>query len=142
MMTEEQIAKYVGKAYAEGAQGPDAFNCWGLLMHIERTYFDMHLPILPIGDEARCFASFAEMVRGGYWEQVEQPRDGDGVLLRGGTAPHVGVYLRGGVLHSIDPFGVVWQKQITIKATFGRTKYYRFHERKSDRTYGPIPPAL
>lgn len=138
-MTDEQIDSYVGLPYLEGGTTRDGFNCWGLLYHITTEYFNRDIPILPIGDEVACSSIFADMIRQGSWEQVNLPVDGDGVLLRGGTAPHVGVFLNGGVLHSIDPVGVIWTPFHMLPTLFGRTKYYRFHdERPSSISSRPV----
>jgi len=129
-LTPAQISALVGKRYELGADGPDAYDCRGLLLHCQRTYFGKALPDLPMGHEMRDL--FAEQLASGAWEQVEQPRHGDAVLLRGGDHPHVGVWLvcdgAAGVLHALEGVGVIWSPQPTLRMLgFSRVRYIRFH---------------
>lgn len=107
-MTPEQIAAYVGKPYQLGGEGPDVFDCRGLLRAVLRDHFSVELPALlnePV-------AMMAGQLGAGLWQIVQVPGHGDGVLMRGGNDPHVGVYLEGpapGVLHAWEGARqVVW----------------------------------
>lgn len=131
-MNADQVNVYIGMDYEAGSFGPTTFNCWGLLHHIQNTYFGVNLPIAPIGDAVACLDLFESGVHGGLWSKLEQPEHGAGALLRGGNSPHVGIYLDidgGGILHALENVGViftpVWQLR---KMQFGRTTYYRFNK--------------
>lgn len=131
-MTPEQINAYIGKPYAEGGNGPDAYDCRGLLIHFQRTYFGQNIPDLPMGDEMRDL--FQRKLDAQSWEVVANPRHGDCVLLRGGAQPHVGVYVdpiggECGVVHSLEGAGVVFTHASRLRAQgFSRVQYIRFHE--------------
>lgn len=128
-MTPEQITGLVGKRYALGADGPDAYDCRGLLLHCQRTFFGKPLPELPMGQGMRDL--FGEKLASGAWEQVERPEHGDAALLRGGDYPHVGIWLTcvgPGVLHALDGVGVIWSPQNTLRLLgFSRIRFIRFH---------------
>ena len=130
-MTPEQVTALIGKRYELGADGPDAYDCRGLLLHCQRQYFDKPLPDLPMGHAMRDL--FGERLAAGVWEQVAVPTHGDAALLRGGDHPHVGIYLvldEPGVLHALDGVGVIWSPAHTLRLMgFSRTTYVRFHER-------------
>lgn len=107
-MTPVEIASYIGKPYRLGCEGPDEYDCRGLLRAVMRDHFGVQLPELftdPV-------AALAAKVAAGAWRQSSQPEHGDGVIMRGGNDPHVGVYLvpgSPGVLHAWSGAGqVVW----------------------------------
>jgi cell wall-associated NlpC family hydrolase len=129
-MTPDQITQLVGKRYELGADGPDAFDCRGLLLHCQRTYFGHALPNLPFGQDMRKL--FAEKLDSGIWEQVDRPVHGDGVILRGGDHPHVGIWLTcdgAGVLHALEGVGVIWTREHKLRLMgFSRRRYIRFHD--------------
>lgn len=128
-MTPDDIIKYLGMAHVPGGTGPDQWDCWNFLRYLEETYFDVVLPIAPIGDEAACRAIFKEKCETGQWLQVSIPQHGDCALMRGGSYPHVGMYLDfdgGGIIHAMEKVGVIWTRlQILHSIGFGRTTYYR-----------------
>jgi len=130
-MTPEQVENYLGIPYKEGGMGPDSYNCWGLLRHIQTTYFDTNMPIAPIGDAERCQQMFKDHVEASVWAVDEVPQHGYGALMRGGNNPHVGVYLEfdgGGILHALEGVGVVFTP-ITDLGFHGyaRVTYYRLN---------------
>lgn len=129
-MTPEQVTALIGKRYELGGDGPDAYDCRGLLLHCQRQYFGKPLPDLPMGHAMRDL--FGAQLASGMWEQVSSPRHGDAALLRGGDHPHVGVHLmldEPGVLHALDGVGVIWSPFHTLRLLgFSRVTYVRFHD--------------
>lgn len=124
-----EFAQYIGKAWESGAQGPEAYDCWGLLRHIQWKHFGKDLPcIRGLSVEER-----RDLHRDGLareeWHPVSTPMHGDAALLRGGDSPHVGVYLDidgGGILHSLEGVGVIFSKRIALAAQgYGRIQYYQ-----------------
>lgn len=129
-MNAEQAGLLVGLPYKEGSFGPDDFNCWGLLNFVQREYFNVTMPIAPLGDAEGCLALAKNCLETEVWARVEIPQHGDGALMRGGNDPHVGVYLEidgGGILHALEGEGVVFTHLPSLNhCGFGRTTYYRF----------------
>lgn len=131
-MKATDVVTYIGLPWRAGATGPDEYDCWGLLRHIEAVYFNVYLPQILVGDEAACREMFDVKINSHEWESVQYPRHGDGVLLRGGSSPHVGVWLDfdgGGILHAIEKHGVIFtQPRGLVSLGFGRSAYYRFQK--------------
>lgn len=131
-MTPAQVNAYCGKPYKLGAMGPNEFDCRGLMVHIERTYYAHNLPNLPDGEAMRSM--YAKRLESGIWQLVDTPKDGDGAILRGGDMPHVGVYLEltpteKGVIHSLEGVGVIFTHKHRLRTLgFSRVQYIRFFE--------------
>ncbi|SDV49829.1 NlpC/P60 family protein [Chitinasiproducens palmae] len=128
-MNASDAAQYIGKRWEAGARGPDAWDCWGLLLHVQREHFGLALPELP-GTEMQTRAVYQGKLVTGEWELIDRPEHGAGALLRGGREPHVGVWLAiegGGVLHALEGFGVIWTPGRDLRRLgYSRTRYHRF----------------
>jgi cell wall-associated NlpC family hydrolase len=129
-MTLDEVRSYLGKPYVAGADGPDAFDCRGLVCWILRHHFSRDVPNLPIGPQLGDL--WSESITSGAWETVDLPKHGDAVVLRGGADPHVGVYLEvpsPGVLHAWEGVGqVVWTPIDRLRfAGFSRRTFVRCH---------------
>lgn len=78
---EGMLAPYIGKPWARGADGPDAFDCWGLVTAAARDVFGLHFPNLP--HSAHAPADVARMAAGylasGEW--LETPHAHAGAVL-------------------------------------------------------------
>lgn len=137
-MTPEQVMHYMNGEYhwkIDGT-GPLDFNCWYFLRHIQQTYFKKALPEAQLGDEAFLRAMFADKVNKGLWQPVHPPKHGDAVLLKGGSDPHVGVYLNidgGMVLHAMQNYDIMATPLRNLRILgFGREIYYRINEEYID----------
>lgn len=129
-MTPADVRPYLGLPYRLGADGPDAFDCRGLVRVVLRKHFGRAVPPLPLGTDLG--ALWASSVASGMWETVDHPAPGDGVVMRGGDDPHVGVYLEAGeagVLHAYEASGqVVWTPMDRLRLTgFSRLSFVRCH---------------
>jgi cell wall-associated NlpC family hydrolase len=129
-MTPADINRYIGLHWVAGARGPESFDCWGLLRHVQDAHFGIEIPDVPaFGAVAR--EMYDERMNSREWEIVDQPFHGAGVLMRGGDDAHVGIWLDlegGGVLHSMERVGVIWSPKLTLRMLgFCRLKFYRFH---------------
>jgi len=127
-MTADQVIPYLGRPWAAGARGPAAYDCWGLLKAVREAHFGGGIPDTVLGDPARDL--YAEKMRSGAWEIVATPAHGDGVLMREGDQPHVGIYLDldgGGILHCEEGRGVVFDDLRSLRLMGYVPKYYRIH---------------
>jgi cell wall-associated NlpC family hydrolase len=107
--------RYSGAAWEAGAEGPEAYDCWGLVRAVLRDQYGIELPAVPHVDRddvreiVREFAGHPERVN---WAPVTRPRGGDVVELSHSRIPHhVGVWVDadgGGVLHAVEGSGVVF----------------------------------
>lgn len=129
-------APYIGLPWRAGARGPQAYDCWGLFLAIQRAHFGRQLPEIPVDATdlraiAGTFKSHPERQR---WAFVTAPSTGDAVLLRQSRYPiHVGIWLEadgGGVLHCVKESGVVYQKIPELLLHGWRVEgFYQFMER-------------
>lgn len=129
-MTPAEVRSYIGLPYRLGADGPDAYDCRGLVCVVLRRHFGREVPSLPVGPELA--ALWTENMGARVWETVSEPEVGDAVVLRGGNDPHVGVYLEvggPGVLHALAAAGqVVWTPLDRLRALgFSRLSFVRCH---------------
>jgi cell wall-associated NlpC family hydrolase len=103
---------YVGKPWANGAAGPLAFDCWGLVRAVYAERFGIVLPAVDCDAHAPLAVrhAFAAGRQGEDWLPVADRREGDVVLMGQARRPHhVGVWVAGGVLHAVEGSGVVHQ---------------------------------
>ncbi len=125
----------IGHPYRLGGQGPDAFDCWGLVRWVIARRFSRELPLIPIGasDARMILTAFRDHPERQNWSLVTNPIEGDCVLMRKSRHPvHVGVWLivdGGGVLHAIEGNGVVFQRVRDLTASGWRIEgFYRRNE--------------
>lgn len=128
-MNVEQMNEYIGIPWKKDGNGPDAYNCWTFLAHMQRVHFGVEMPLVTPGDAAGSAAVHEARLRSGEWVIVKQPKHGDGCLLKGGMSPHVGLYLdieNGGVLHCMEGAGVVFTPFNDLsRSGYARAIFYR-----------------
>lgn len=87
------VDQYIGKPWREGAAGPDAFDCWGLMQTAAADLYGLALPHLAATIAGRR-----------QWVETARLCPGHVVALldNRGHPYHVGLYVGGGlVLHTI-----------------------------------------
>jgi cell wall-associated NlpC family hydrolase len=116
-MGPNDVMKLIGAPYKPGEKGPTYFDCWGLTVHVEWTYFGRWIEWFPhteLSLRSRVEAMRQIDVRrtAAGWKIVDKPRHGSIVLMSHANYPHhSGVFLEldgGGVLHTEEKFGVVF----------------------------------
>lgn len=124
----------IGKPWISGASGPEAFDCWGLLRFVFAARRGIDLPFFE-GVETLGLAGVVEAARQQVpeWEPTLTPTHLCGVAMGGNRATvHVGLWLDeggGGILHSFQGGGVVFQKPATIQQR-GMQNFQYFKHRK------------
>jgi cell wall-associated NlpC family hydrolase len=124
-------AHYVGLPWVKGAEGPHAYDCWGLVRHVQRAHFHRELPAIDL--DALDLAAIEGVLAGGVhdrrWLRTPHPLEGDGVIVAQGRNIHVGVWIDydgGRVLHSVGGWGVVCTDLLRMRAAgMGRLRFYR-----------------
>ncbi|MDD4926928.1 MAG: NlpC/P60 family protein [Methylotenera sp.] len=124
---------YIGIPWANGAQGPDAFDCWALVRHVNREHYGRELPIIQVDahDVDAVHDAFAHHPEKSRWQPVAIPQDGDCVLThKGEEIDHVGVFLDidgGKILHALQGSGVVCTAPSVLKRMgWFPLAFYRF----------------
>lgn len=125
--------EYIGKPWVVASDGPDAYDCWGLVVEIHRRFYGRTLEIIPVEENnlkalIRTIDAHPERQR---WETVNKPKEGDIALMRQSRHPiHVGIWLDvdgGGILHCIQGAGVVFQNLLSLSSTGWKIEnYYRY----------------
>ena len=135
----EELTRLIGLPWVAGARGPEAYDCWGLFLAVQRQHFGRDLPEIPVDAlnlraVLNAFTAHPERQR---WQPVSAAEEGDAVLMRQSRYPvHIGVWLDidgGGVLHAVRNAGVVFQTLAALDAHGWRIEgHYRFQD-------GPTP---
>lgn len=125
---------FVGLPYREGARGPDAYDCYGLVAAVLKAARGVELPDWYQGGPGAQAASRAISaalegeVSGGRSVRVECPADYDVAIVGSRLRPHhVGVVIEGGVLHASKPFGSTWHPIDRFARLYPHTEFYRWH---------------
>lgn len=113
------FARHIGKPYRRGADGPDAFDCWGLVRAYFRETHAIEFDPLTIDGRVEESAGNVQAIMrsaraGGMRPQPGAvPRPEDVVLLRARGILHAGVAVRRGsglaLLHATSGAGVLCQ---------------------------------
>jgi cell wall-associated NlpC family hydrolase len=111
--------QYIGLPWVAGQDGPDAFDCWGFFRHVQRVQFGREVPAVEVRSlHAGAVRQTLKEHKYLGWARVENPREGDAVLMPRFDEVHIGIWLevnKGGVLHCARGFGVVMQSQHAIR---------------------------
>lgn len=95
-------ARYLGLPWAPGAEGPQAFDCWGLARHVQRVHYGRPLPQLRVA-ALRTQAGPAqtrallELVRRSGWRLLDDwytMADGDLLRMQSSEGPHIGTVVQ------------------------------------------------
>lgn len=118
--TEKHWAAFlVGKEYSDGTNGkstdgPDTFNCWGLVRWVFINVFGIAMPVISVGASAESRADAIRQVEdaSGWRPCLDSlPRDRDILLMWSDSGRHVGLalHVNGGMhmLHAIEGTGVI-----------------------------------
>lgn len=128
----EQISDYVKLKWESGATGPDKYDCQGLVVHIQKKFYNRIMPDVKVNSD-NLFSVVKAIAKNKVWEQfekIEVPEDGCIVKMFTSEDPsHLGTYIdidRGGVLHSLRKQGVVWDSMFVLKKTYSKIEFWRF----------------
>lgn len=137
MNTFDYINSVVGKPWVNRAEGPDAFDCFGIVLDSFRQLDHIELPQIPAYQDIHgtTGAGVNAEKQCAHWRR-SQPRDG--AVMVGYTqvgdaivATHVGRCLAGGVLHALgktDGTGSVQHHSYQlINRLFEKVEYYAFN---------------
>lgn len=109
---------YIGKPWANGATGPDAYDCFGVVRAVYLDQLGIYIP--PVNVDALQPLAVARAMRDydySDWDQVAEPsNEFDVVEMSLNSKPHhVGVFVDGGVLTSVEGSGVIYQSLVSLK---------------------------
>jgi hypothetical protein len=123
-MTLADVQDLVGKPYAHGARGPDAYDCWGLCVEVYRRR-GIDLPDYAVREltheetTALILGHAADradwIVKPDDWCFVFDKRNG-----------HIGLHFRGQVLHCARMLGCIVQRLGDFALTHPRSAFARW----------------
>lgn len=101
MKPSDYINEVVGKPWQRGADGPSAFDCWGLIIDSFRKIDGIELPSIGEYSVAVADDKMVEALSAQRWHKLEKPKDGCVVCcFVDGSLQHVGRLFYGKMLHS------------------------------------------
>ena len=82
---------FIGKPYADGGRGPDAFDCWGLVREVLARTTGVHLPYYEYGTNRHSRNTLIDSLRPGF-SKIDGPEEFALVLAHtGNRRPHIGI---------------------------------------------------
>lgn len=130
MKQEEYINLTVGKPYRKGADGPDEFDCWGIVVDSFRKIEGVEIQGIANRDDCDLDASATDQLENTInW--LESPRNDADIFCcyQGGVMVHIGRILCNKALHSCDIHGgspvAIWPWR-KIELLYGDVKYFKF----------------
>lgn len=115
-------AQYIGTPWVAGES-----DCWHFARRVWRERFGVEVPAVPVdvGNPFTARRVLRDHVERAEWMQVDTPSEGDGVMMaKGARVCHVGIWVNGGVLHSVEGAGVVWTVDVR-RLGYRVAGYYR-----------------
>lgn len=110
----DTINALLGRPYVLGAQGPEAFDCYGLARQLQADLFERPMPAFEMPGQAgrtAIAAAIAVHPERQRWREIEAPVDGALITMARNTVGyHIGTWLAedGGIIvHAIEDCGVV-----------------------------------
>ena len=129
MMTPEDFCNNAnGKPWVNRAEGPDSFDCWGLVLASFREIDGIELPSIPGYADKKCSTEqAAKQVNMSRFNEC-QPRNGAimAIFKNNGDLEHVGRCLCGRVLHATSGMGVRWESYQAINRRNNNIRYYKY----------------
>ena len=129
MTPEDYINMVVGKPWKNRAEGPDEFDCWGIVIDSFRKIEGIEVPQVAGYANAECTTNQAalEEIKTGQWSPSQPSNGAIMVAKEGDKITHVGRVLGGGVLHALGKNNlgsVKWSPFRTINKIFTQVGYY------------------
>lgn len=134
MTSIESFTYLLGKPWVSGADGPEAFDCWGLVKYVYRENLGIELPEL-VGISRKSLLDISRNINeevAHTWEELHEPLHLCGVSMGGNLRPyHVGLWVDDGastgVLHAHNSHGVMFQSLQSIKNSgMQHVAFFRF----------------
>ena len=125
-LTIGDVGDLIGKPYAPGARGPDAFDCWGVCAEVYRRAGLVlpdytHEPLTRAQTAALMVGIAADRA-----EWIETPEAWCFAFDR--RRGHVGLYWRGSVLHAARKVGCILQRLNQFAVMYPGTTFARWRD--------------
>ena len=133
MIAEDYINRAIGKPWVNRAEGPEEFDCWGIVIDSFLKIDGLVLPQIEGYKDKGCQTSKAAQQAFDSKSYIKcQPTDGAIMTaFFGDKLVHVGRCLCGGVLHATEGIGVRFDKYRVITSVNQRVEYYKYVDNSS-----------
>lgn len=138
-MSLDTLVDLMGKPWRVGATGPDAYDCWSLVVEVQRRLFERKLPAHQAKsyDIRELVKYIEECPERRQWRKTTKAHHGALVEMSHRKHPHhVGVWLvtpsGEGVLHCQCVGGVQWTPQNILSAEGWNAKGLTYYEYVGD----------
>jgi cell wall-associated NlpC family hydrolase len=128
-MTPEEFCNHAnGKPWVNRAEGPEAYDCWGLVLASFREIDGVDLPQCAGYADKNCETAEAAKQIDMTRFNLSQPTNGAimAVFDNHKNLLHVGRCLCGRVLHATNAMGVCWHSYQTINDRFKNIRYFKY----------------
>ena len=118
--------EYIGIPYKLGGRDREGLDCYGLVAMVFREHFDIQVPDwvtagMSLQDKSNAIN---DVLGTGEWTPLPKPtHQCMAVCHRTKLAHHIGIVWGRGVLHAIDPVGVVWEELPRFERRFTVVEY-------------------
>ena len=129
MTINEYIQMVIGKPWKDRATGPDAFDCWGLVVDSYRKIEGIDRPVVSgYYEGVQTDECFSKEIKNNHWIESEEPVAGLVFVCYGsGGANHVGRMIDSRhCLHSPHGGSGVQVNTLAAMQRLDRSKTYRF----------------
>jgi len=131
-MDTQWLTECLGKPWRAYATGPDAWDCYGLVVHgfdqLHGVRLDRHIDV-PTKQPTAFMRAVAAEISTGKWQQIPNPAHGCVVLLATGTRfSHIGLWLDingGRLLHSREGCGVCLEGRAHL-STYNTVEFWDY----------------
>jgi len=124
------LNEYIGIKYVFGGRDRRGVDCYGLCKLVYDEQYSEELPdwVTDVLDLKIRSEEFAKAISSGEFTQKEEPEDSNFVVCyRTRAAHHMGLYYAGGVLHCIEPLGVVYEPLPRFRQRFNKLVFGEWH---------------
>lgn len=122
----------IGKAWTPGGRGPDAFDCWGLVMFWHKKTTGLDLPDFPTDAENNLAVTKTfevERKKRMVWDRLETPEPGCVVTMgKNKLICHAGVFIGGEmVLHCSQTSSMVVAQTVDqLRRQWSKIIFYKY----------------
>ena len=128
MNHDDYINSVVGKPWVNRAEGPEEFDCWGIVVDSFRKLDNIELPQISGYTDKDCNTGDAAQ-EAFDTNNYRKSQPTDGAIMTAffnGKLVHVGRCLCGGVLHASEGMGVRFDKYRVINKVNQKVEYYKY----------------
>ena len=124
---------YIGLEWIPYATGPDAYDCWGLVVHCLKAHYGLSVDRFEnvlTDDHKGINRAFLEEAKKPYWKEISIPVEGCIVMMteRKRFFHHIGIFTQDRVLHAKDGSNVALESIGRIKQTGIKQMKFYIHD--------------